>query len=137
MARKQRGGQGRKTDSRHALEWIVAALGVLILGGSIGYLSYTALKQENTPPSITFRAGAIHPVSGGYLVELTLRNEGGEAAAKLKVEGLLVKDERIVEASEATFDYLPSQSERRGGLFFANNPRQFELRFQAKGYEKP
>ncbi len=80
---------------------------------------------------------AIRPVSGGYLVEVRLRNVGDATAAKLKVRGLLMNGQQAVEDSEATFDYLPRRSEREGGLFFTNNPQDYQLVIRAEGYEKP
>lgn len=137
MAARRQSRNGQKTRASHIIEWVVAALGVLTLCGSVAFLIYTALTEEDAPPSIGFHTVAVHSVSGGYLVEVALRNSGSQTAAKLKVAGLLSRDGQVVETSEASFDYVPSRSERRGGLFSTNDPRKFQLRFQAQGYEKP
>ena len=136
MAPKDRSEEG-PSESRHWVEWIVGSVGALIVAGSILFLGYQGITGNETPPSIVFRIGAIRPVASGHLVEFSLSNKGGSTAAKLRVRGLLLKDNRIVESSEATFDYAPPQSERHGGLIFAHNPRQFEIRIRAEGYEKP
>lgn len=127
----------RKTDSRHRFEWIVAALGAAIVAGSLAILAYTALTEEETPPSISFGVPAVRPVAAGFLVEVMLRNDGTRTAAKLQIEGLLVEGEKIIETSQATFDYVGARSERRGGLFFANDPGKFQLQLRARGYELP
>ena len=126
-----------KSDSRHVVEWVVGTLGALIVCGSIVFLGYKAAVQEKSPPDITFHTLAIHRVAGGYLVELRVRNNGNATAAKLKIRGLLMNGQRIVETSEANFDFVPSQSERRGGLFFSNNPQEYELKIRTEGYERP
>lgn len=101
------------------------------------FLGYTAVTRDDAPPSIRFRTQAIRAVTGGYLVDLTLRNEGKETAANLKFEERLIKDEQTVETSEATVDYVPSKSERQAGLSLRMIRAVLKLTFQAKGYERP
>ena len=36
-----------------------------------------------------------------------------------------------------TLDYLPQDSERRGGLFFTEDPAAYELVLRAQGYAEP
>jgi uncharacterized protein (TIGR02588 family) len=43
----------------------------------------------------------------------------------------------VVETSETTFDYVPSRSQREGGLVFTADPRGYALTLQAKGYIEP
>jgi uncharacterized protein (TIGR02588 family) len=43
----------------------------------------------------------------------------------------------VVETSQATIDYLPQRSERRGGLFFTRNPEGLDLNLRAEGYSEP
>ena len=50
------------------------------------------------------------------------RNTGGEAAAELGVEGS-AQIGGTVETSDTTFDFLPPDSVREGGLFFSGDPR--------------
>ena len=53
------------------------------------------------------------------------------------MEGELREGTESVETSNTTIEYVPAHSERKGGLFFTSDPRQYVLRLQAKGYEKP
>jgi uncharacterized protein (TIGR02588 family) len=80
-------------------------------------------------------------VESGYLVEIRARNEGGSTATTVEVEGTLKSNDdsqaEAVETSSTTFDYIPSHSIRQGGLFFQENPEQYHLEVQAKGYSKP
>lgn len=43
----------------------------------------------------------------------------------------------VVEEGEATVDYVPSSSERRGGLVFTRDPRRHELTLRVKGWAEP
>lgn len=126
-----------QSASRHLVEWTVGAAGALIVIGSIAFLAYKAVTTDHAPPDINVQLAAVRPVSGGYLLQVRIRNDGDTTAAQLKVRGTLLEGKRLVETSEATFDYAPPRSVREGGLFFSNDPRLFEIRVQAEGYEKP
>lgn len=119
------------------LEWGVAAAGALILFGTIGYMTYYGLTQPDGPPKIAFMHGPVEEAPGGYVMQFTARNDGLSTAAALKVTGQLLEGGQVVEESEATLDYVPEQSERKGGLFFEQDPRQHEVMLQSKGYAKP
>jgi uncharacterized protein (TIGR02588 family) len=71
------------------------------------------------------------------LVEFRALNEGGRTAAGLTIEGELRNGTKVVESSDTTLEYLPSHSERSGGLFFTADPREYQLELRAKGYETP
>jgi uncharacterized protein (TIGR02588 family) len=119
------------------LEWLVAALGALLVAGAIGYLGYRALWRDTTPPDVTIEALAILELPSGYLVQFRARNRGGEAAARIVVEGELAGPGGALETGEATLEEIAPRSDREGGLFFKRDPRRFELRLRAKGYAKP
>jgi uncharacterized protein (TIGR02588 family) len=126
--------------SRHAvplLEWIVAAIGVVLVGGAIGYLVYHSMTRGETPPDIQVDAEQVLELVHGYVVQFRVLNEGGSAAAQVTVEGELVGPDGTVERGEAVLDYLPPRSDRAGGLLFTSDPRRGELRLRATGYAKP
>jgi uncharacterized protein (TIGR02588 family) len=64
-------------------------------------------------------------------------NRGGRTAAQVEVQGILRRDGEEIAKSAATFDHVPRGSEARGGLFFARDPRDFELELRALGYSDP
>lgn len=127
----------KRPSGTSALEWGAATMGAILLLGVIGYMSYCGITQPDGPPKIALRQGPTHRAPGGFLVEFTARNEGNKTAATLKVTGQLLDGERVVEKSEATFDYVPEQSERIGGLFFTQDPSRHELRLRSEGYSAP
>jgi uncharacterized protein (TIGR02588 family) len=119
------------------LEWVVAAIGGLLVAATIAYLAYQALWRDETPPDVRLTAERVLALRPGYLVQFRAMNEGGQTAAQLVIEGELMGPEGVVETGEATLDYLPPNSYREGGLIFTRDPRRLELRLRAKGYAKP
>jgi uncharacterized protein (TIGR02588 family) len=118
-------------------EWIVAALGAMLVAGTIGYLVWLATSRDETPPDVRVVADGVIALQDGWLVKFRAANAGAQAAAELLVEGELIGPDGAIESSEATVDYLPPRSEREGGLFFSRDPRQHEVRLRAKGYVDP
>jgi uncharacterized protein (TIGR02588 family) len=128
---------GGQEDEIPSGEWAVALLGVVLVVGALGFLGYEAVTRQDSPPDITVQVDSISPTRTGYLVQIRVLNHGGATAAALKVEGVLVDEAGSGETSETTIAYVPAHSERKGGLFFTKDPRQFGLRLRAQGYEAP
>ena len=131
------GQKARQKPDIPLLEWVAAALGMLLVGGTMGYLAWTGWHSEESPPDIALTVGDVQSLQSGYVVTLRARNNGGSTAADVKVEGELRRGGTVAETSEVTFRYLPQRSTREGGMFFRNDPRAYELVLTAKGYEKP
>ena len=117
--------------------WGIALLGLALVLGSIVFMLYEAAAGDSSPPDVTVRVDSILPTRNGFLVEFRAVNEGGSTAEGLTVEGELRNGTESVETSNTTIEYVPSHSEREGGLFFTSDPRRYELQLRAKGYEKP
>lgn len=117
--------------------WGIGLLGLFLILGSIGFMLYEAAAGDSSPPDVRVEIRAIQPVQNGFLVEFGVRNEGGTTAAELTLEGELRDGSQIMETSGTTIEYVPSHSERQGGLFFTLDPRQYDLQLRAKGYETP
>jgi uncharacterized protein (TIGR02588 family) len=117
--------------------WGIALLGLALVLGSIGFMLYEAAAGDSSPPDVTLRVDSILPTRNGFLVEFRAINEGGSTAEGLTVEGELGNGTEVMETSNTTIEYVPSHSERKGGLFFTSDPRQYKLQLRAKGYEKP
>lgn len=128
--------QGKLKDAPPWM-WGIALLGLALVLGSIAFTLYEAAAGDSSPPDVTVRVESILPTRNGFLVEFRAVNEGGSTAEGLTVEGELRDGTGSVEISDTTIEYVPSHSERKGGLLFTSDPRQYELRLRAKGYEKP
>lgn len=118
-------------------EQAVAALGVVLVLGAIGYMAYHALTVRAEVPEVTVERVSTQAVQGGYVVRFRARNHSAATAASLQIEGELRQGPSVVETSGATLDYVPSFSERRGGLFFRADPDLHEVRLMPKGYTDP
>jgi len=129
----QKDNQGRPKVTP-VWEWIIAAVGLILVVVAIGTTVYRAMTEESTPPKLEVVIDSISPNGDGYLVRFTVKNTGNQTAAAVAVEGKL-KDES--ETGTATLTYVPSNSERRGGIFFTKNPQQFDLQIRVTGYEEP
>ncbi len=119
------------------VEWLVAALGLLLVAATIGYLVLHALVRDRTPPDLQLTAEPALAQDGGWLVRFRARNRGGEPASEVLVEGVLAGPDGPLETAETTLDYLAPHSEREGGLLFSRDPAGLELQLHAKGYAAP
>lgn len=147
MARQEQIEQTERTDTEQRgahgngevspWEWLVAAVGLVLVVGTIGYMLYHAIAGGNAPPQIEVEVMSIEQSGEGFLVSFTATNQGDMAAADVVIEGQLRDDSGILETSAATFAYVPAGSTREGGLYFAQDPRQFRLEVRAKGFERP
>ena len=131
----------RKKQSRPRyplIEWVSAALGLVITAAMFGFLAVEAIRQrDGVPPVLDVAATGLTAASGRYIVEVQVTNGSRKTGAAVEVEGTLMRGRATVETSSATFDYVPGKSYRQGGLVFTNDPRRFQLVLRVKGYERP
>jgi uncharacterized protein (TIGR02588 family) len=137
--KRSRRSKTPSTDSRHRIEWIVGSLGLAIVVGVVAFLLVQSLQVKVNPLPLvfSFRVVSIDRVGDKHVVKFKVLNQGNTTVAALLVEGSLLQGGKAIESSEANFDYVPARSEREGGLFFANDPRAFQLTLQPKGYSLP
>lgn len=132
-----RTGHKSKVSEIPPLEWAVAAIGLALVVATAVLLVVQGYSNGGSPPDIALRVESISKLNNGYVATVKAMNVGGAAAADVRVEGELVGASGVAEKSEMSFQYLPPHSEREGGIFFTKDPRQFEVRLTAKGYESP
>jgi uncharacterized protein (TIGR02588 family) len=136
---RQPGNEKREEESSATpiWEWIVAGVGLVLVGGAISFLLYQTVRNGQSPPDITVRVESVAPTRSGYIVKITVANHGDSTAEGLVIEGDLRRGAEKVEVSHTTINYAPARSEKPGGLFFTQDPRQFALHVRALGYEEP
>lgn len=117
-------------------EWVVAALGAVLVLASVAYLLLQA-REEASPPLPRVQVVDVVPQGGQFLVRLRIRNAGRQTAAALRLEGELRRGDVVLERSEADLDYLPGESSREAGLFFEHDPRQGQLAIRPRSYRTP
>lgn len=121
-----------------ALEWVIAALGLVLVVGTIALTLHDALGSPDAPPSLVVRADSVVALDGaGFLVRFTAENRGERTAADVPITGELRVGADSTESSEATLDYVPGRSRRRGGLYFRSDPRRGTLELRAGGFQDP
>ncbi|MBM0169392.1 hypothetical protein [Altererythrobacter sp. C41] len=140
MAEKARRRESRRRarTGQPLLEWIAAAIGLLLTLAVLGALGWESVKGSGArPPAIEASIGAITPTPAGYVVEVELRNRSSATAAAVEVEGELTKADGTVATSTTTVDYVPGDSTRKAGLFFQDDPRRHRVDVRALGFAEP
>lgn len=120
-------------------EWVMAALGLLLVVASMAVLLHEAWTSASLPPEPQIRVLGIEPRRGqpGFLVRLQVDNRTGSTAANLRIEGELKQGDEVMERSETEFQYLPGRSSREAGLFFTRDPRALRLELSARSFQQP
>jgi uncharacterized protein (TIGR02588 family) len=119
------------------LEWVASGIGFILVLGIFSVIGWQAFNGATQPPAITVELGSVARVEGGYRVLFRARNSAGEAAAQVEIEGKASGAGTDPETSRAVLDYIPGHSQRRGGLFFARDPRAGTLTVRATGFVEP
>ena len=132
-----RGGGDAPTAS--PWHWVTAGVGLVIVLAAFAYLVRDGFARRDVPhPVITAAADTAVATAGGWLVPLRVRNDGGVAVADLHVRAeLRAADGTVVEEREATLDYVPPGSTRRGGVVFAQDPAAGRVEVRPLGFEIP
>ncbi|EYD78318.1 hypothetical protein Rumeso_00147 [Rubellimicrobium mesophilum DSM 19309] len=132
---RQERAQGESTP---LLEWVAGAIGAILTLALLGFLGWQAWTSPgDVPPEVTVRLEEVLPAGEGFVARIAAVNGSSETAAGVEVEGVLSRGGEAVETARATLDYVPGHSEKRGGLFFAEDPREGDLRLRALGYQEP
>lgn len=133
-----------KGPRKNWLEWTVFAAGLLLLTATVGYLGWQGLVHAHKPAALKVTLGEPWTPDpddpSRVVVPVTVRNDGGHTAADVKIEVLLVRDDKAkepVERRELIFDFVPHMSSRAGALTFEHRPARDELRAQVIGYLEP
>jgi uncharacterized protein (TIGR02588 family) len=118
-------------------EKMAAGFGALLFAGTLAFLGYKEQTLSSSPPDVVLHVEHIQRVHSGFLVTIRAANQGGHTAAGLLVSGVLKDGDTVVEQRHAHFQYVPAESERRGGLYFMRDPRHFTLSLRPEGFERP
>lgn len=120
------------------LEWIAAATGLLLLLFLLGAIGIDIVRGgSRLPPDIHIDVHPAVRAGARYLVTFDASNKGGESAAALKVEGQLTDQDKVIETSSSTIDYVPGRGKAQGGLYFDHDPTGLTLKLRPLGYQAP
>jgi len=118
------------------LEWLVFAVSLAVIAATTGFLSYSSLTTDDSPPRIEVYLGEARPERGLFVVPVVVQNRGARPASGVRVEVVLT----IGQATEyAGFElaYSPGGSTRRGEVAFLRDPRAGALKARSPGFELP
>jgi uncharacterized protein (TIGR02588 family) len=132
---KQEGGE--ESQARKRFEAVAAILGAIAALATLGIIVWDGIRGDDGPPELTVETVAVHEQGGSYVLEILVSNSGDNAAAAVTVRGELSRDGEVIAESEASFDYVASRSRRRGGLIFAEDPRDYQVTVRTLGYTDP
>ena len=127
-----------KTHREPLLEWVSAAIGLVLTLIVLGLIGREALRGDAAqPPAIEVVPVHIARAGTGFVVEVAAVNRSGATAAQVEIEGVLKQGDSALETSRLVFDYVPGHAERRGGLYFREDPRRHRLELRPLGYQRP
>ena len=126
------------------VEWIVFAVGLLLVLSALGYLAYEGATMGSDPPSIEVRLGAPEQRTHNFIVPVTVTNHGDETAEGITVEVTLENAGSDSGGSgaepvrgELTIAFLPRRATREGFVAFQQDPRGARLTARVLGYQTP
>lgn len=123
------------------LEWIVFAVGLLLLIGTVGYLGVQMFTEGRSPAALSVTLGQPWALEGAghHVVPVIVRNDGGHSAAEVTIAVELAGPTKgeLPERRELTFAYVPHGSSRAGALTFEQRPELDALRVRVLGYLEP
>jgi uncharacterized protein (TIGR02588 family) len=128
----------KKKLEKNWFEWVVFAVGLVLVVGTLAYLAYDAATIEDAPPSIEVRAGQAVERPHNFIVPVTLVNHGDQTAEGVQIEVVLETGGAEKERGEFTVAFLPRRSTREGWVAFQTDPRTAErVKARVVGYVKP
>ncbi|MFB2835108.1 hypothetical protein [Floridanema evergladense] len=120
------------------LEWIIFAVGLVLVVSTLGYLIYDATTTSEVPPNIEVQLGETQPQGQKFLVPVVAINKGKQTAQTVQIEVVLENDGKEAESAELQIQFLPRGAKRSGWVTFETDPRTVEkIKTRAVGFEKP
>lgn len=118
-------------------EWVVFAVGLILVTGTLAYLIYDGATMGSSPPRLEVRLGTPEQRSNHFTVPVTVLNHGDKTAGGVRIEVLMKSEGVERERSELDIPFLPRGAQREGWVTFEQDPRSAELKARVLGYEEP
>jgi uncharacterized protein (TIGR02588 family) len=122
---------------KNRLEWIVFAIGLVLVLGTVGILLRDAVVEGEGPPDLTVELGPAERRGQGWAVPVTVKNRGGETAGGVRVRVSLELSGGAREEAEFDVAFVPRGSQRQGWIHFTRPPSSGRLTGRVAGYEQP
>jgi uncharacterized protein (TIGR02588 family) len=137
MAAARKKPRANLVERTPVAEWVAAGLGLLLTLAVLGYFLREGLTGNCDPPDLSVAAEPVQALGGAFVLPLTVHNESRATAANVEVRGVLERGGQVIEDRRVTFGYVPGHGGAEGGLVFTHDPRAYEVRLSADGYEDP
>lgn len=122
---------------KNGLEWIVFAVSLAVVLGTVGLLVQDMVRGESSPPDLRVELGAPRRQAQGWAVPVTVRNKGGETAEGARVEVTLAVPGQPPERAGIDMAFVPGDSRREGFVTFTGDPARGRLSGRVVGFETP
>ncbi|OMQ15500.1 hypothetical protein A7K94_0208985 [Modestobacter sp. VKM Ac-2676] len=132
---REPGGDAEDGTSRG--EYVLGALGALVVLLVLGFLVHQAVFVRDSGPRLSVTSSAVQAAAGGWSVPFEVRNEGGTTAEQVQVTGVLSRDGEEVQQATATIDYVAPHSRQSGALLFSVDPGSGTLEIRPAAYTTP
>lgn len=126
-----------KKTKKNWLEWVVFAVGLILVSATIGYLVYAGASMGHEPPSIEVRLGTPERRQFNFLVPVTVINHGDETAEGVRIEVVMENGGELIGRAELDVAFLPRHATRQGWVTFEQDPRAAQLKGRVLGYQRP
>ena len=123
--------------AKHPLEWIVFAVSLVLVAGTLGLLAWDAVRGQDSPAALSVELGRPEPRGGIWAVPVTVHNEGDMTAENVRVEVTLAAPGAEPERADFDVAFVPRRSKREGWVTFRTDPSHGRLSGRAAGYETP
>lgn len=124
------------SDTNPLLEWVVAAVGLLVVAVALSILIRQAMTPA-TPADPVVRVVGIERAAAGWRVDVEARNHGRTTATEVDVSGILTPTGGTPETASATLDYVAGGGTSELSLLFRNDPRRGQLVLAIGGWSEP
>lgn len=118
------------------LEWTVFVLGLALMSGVLGFLSYDALTRSTGPPDLHLALGQSRAGAGRFVVPVLITNRGETTAEDVHVEILLRGAGGREERAALEFPFVPRHARRNGWVTFETDPARGRLQGIILGYRE-
>lgn len=133
-----KGKREKQRKGPSLLEWIAAAVGALLVIGTLTFIGLEAIATgDSRPPILEVTPVSVVSEAGSHVLKVKVTNRSGQTAAAVEIEGELRQGGQTLETSNATLSYVPGHSDREAGLVFSRDPKLYRVKVRATGFELP
>lgn len=129
--------EGRpRREGRTLAEWVIFGVSSALVLGVALVLLLAAILGPDGGPRFELEVLSSERIGDRYHVGVEVHNEGGQAAASVRVHAELALADRTVEADE-TVDALAPGGDSTVTFVFADDPSAGELTIDIRSFQEP